>query len=521
MKTKSFIRKSSLTAVLLLLAFCGLQANNVTVSNVQYISNGDSVKFDVSWENSWRNTGVAGSSVNYDGVWVFVKFRHACATDSLNPSSFQHMWLATSESSHVVPSGDSLKVGLTNIGGTNRGMGVFLYRSTDGTGNMNITNVRLKWDKLAQGFLAGDIDWDVRVYAFEMVYIPTAAFWVGEGSSASYGFRDGNTNNPLKISSENALTMGTATGNLNGFTTALSGTLNANFPKGYGAFWVMKYETTQDQYVAFLNSLNRANQNNYTATSLPPGTISTSARYVMTGGSSLQYRNGIRCPATFHSTKPLTFFCDQDGDGVPDESNDGQTLACNYLYSYGLYFLDWAALRPMTELEFEKICRGPDYAYGGMIAYETAWGLNGSIGGNYTYVNGVINSGSFNEIPANTGIGLVHGGTNNPNGPRRVGSTYTGTSTREQAGSSYYGVADMAGNLYELTVRVMYSSFSKLNMGDGNNSALPSVWSVTGYYRGGCWNSGITDYLQVSNRYYSQYTSMSTYEYSGIRGCRQ
>jgi formylglycine-generating enzyme required for sulfatase activity len=33
-------------------------------------------------------------------------------------------------------------------------------------------------------------------------------------------------------------------------------------------------------------------------------------------------------------------------------------------------YLDWAALRPMTELEFEKVCRGPENRIAGEYAWE-------------------------------------------------------------------------------------------------------------------------------------------------------
>src|SRR4051794_28832837 len=66
---------------LLLMLFCGcfnqLFANNVQISNAAIINNGPGnvqVEFSLSWENSWRtNVGPA----NYDGVWVFFKYKNA------------------------------------------------------------------------------------------------------------------------------------------------------------------------------------------------------------------------------------------------------------------------------------------------------------------------------------------------------------------------------------------------------------------------------------------------------------
>jgi hypothetical protein len=44
-----------------------------------------------------------------------------------------------------------------------------------------------------------------------------------------------------------------------------------------------------------------------------------------------------------------------------NEADDGEWIACN-LILHGRMLplsLDWSGLRPMTEMEFEKSCRGP------------------------------------------------------------------------------------------------------------------------------------------------------------------
>jgi len=521
----SLIKAILLSCFLIIFAASTAWANYVTISNMTYTPG--FINFDISWDNSWRNTGTPGSTQNYDGVWVFVKFRHACADDSLNPSSFRHVWLDTDPAQHTVPAGASLEVGTTTIVATPRGMGVFIYRDSDGLGTFSLQNISLKWDTLAQGVTS--TDWDVRLYAFEMVYVPQASFWVGDGVS-SYTFKNGSTSNPLLISSENALPMGTAVGSLNQQSVNLSGSLPLNYPKGFGAFWVMKYEITQEQYVSFLNSLNRTQQNIVTYTSLPPGSITTANTYVMAysgGSSSLQYRNGIRCPSSFHPTKPITFFCDLNGNNVPNEADDGQHIALNYMWDYPMYIIDWAALRPMSEMEFEKVNRGPDYAYGGIIAYETPWSLNGSVTANRTQVAGVSNSGMINEVPSNSGIGLIHGGNASPHGPRRVGSTYSATTDRIYSGSSYYGAADMGGNLWEYVIRVTNSSgFTRTTYGDGlfNSTSpyFPSAWEV-GYYRGGDYAKSYDTYA-TSYRHacYNNWNSAfgGDFFYLGVRGAR-
>ncbi len=44
------------------------------------------------------------------------------------------------------------------------------------------------------------------------------------------------------------------------FNDATARSLPAAFPKGYAAFYIMKYEISQEQYVGFLNKLTQTQQ---------------------------------------------------------------------------------------------------------------------------------------------------------------------------------------------------------------------------------------------------------------------
>ena len=69
--------------------------------------------------------------------------------------------------------------------------------------------------------------------------------------------------------------------------------------------------------------------------------------------------------------EPIIVLHDMWDDYIFNDITDGQNLPCNFLSWMDLAaYLDWAALRPMTELEFEKICRGPNPP----IAGEYVWG---------------------------------------------------------------------------------------------------------------------------------------------------
>jgi hypothetical protein len=118
-------------------------------------------------------------------------------------------------------------------------------------------------------------------------------------------------------------------------------------------------------------------------------------------------------------------------------------------------YLDWAGLRPLTELEYEKACRGPLQPVQGEFAWGTALiqnipyivsninGPNAAIVSNYFTIGG--NCWYASTAP-----------TNDPN-PLRAGifavPSYTGTtSARIQSGAGYYGAMELTGNAGEMYV---------------------------------------------------------------------
>ena len=519
--------KMGVACIAMLCLFLNVRANDVTIDSLQYLSATQEIKFNINWKNSWRNTGTAGSTQNYDGVWVFAKYRHSCAKDSIQPSatSYRHVWL--SSTGNVIPSGASAELGTSFISGANRNMGVFLYRSTDGSGNFSLTDVRLKWDVAAQGI--SGTSWDIQLFAIEMVHIPQGAFYLGDAisdysfvqttNSAAWG-----STQPYLVSSENAITCSqTVNGSLGirnqSTSSVMQGTLPAGFPKGFNAFWCMKYEITQKQYCDFLNTLSRSWQANMapnTSSFLSIGNTSVPAanRGAFETWTTQQstYRNGIRIDgptgnvaATIDQAKPVTFVCDLNPANAGNSADDGQSVACNYLQAeYGNRYLDWTGLRPMTEMEFEKICRGPSVSPPYLqINYETVWGMSALVTGSITAAGAITNAGTSTEtLTTTSGDGIVVSSTPSPQGPRRVGITHTASSNRRSAGSSYYGVADMAGNLGELMVSVgmwtsSHGTFAADSLGDGlietgySNSWPTSANGSPCYMvKGGDWASG-------------------------------
>jgi formylglycine-generating enzyme required for sulfatase activity len=461
------MNKVTLLSLMFALLFSNAHANNISVSNVQIMGQDNSagsnnaanftmVQFDLSWENSWRNS--SGTN-NWDAAWVFVKYR-------INNGAWQHTLL--NGSGHTAPFGSTIEVGLRDPGSTfdataNPGIGAFIYRSSNGSGTFSPTGIQLRWNYGRNG-VPDDAFIDVQVFAIEMVYVPQGSFYVGDGTSSFiYGhFRNGSTNTPLRITSESAITLGgTSNGNLannnatgmvtaDDFNDATTQVLPASYPKGFKGFYCMKYEITQQQYVDFLNSLTRSQQNARTATNLAPGVTNVANRLVLYNSSSYMYRNGISCNATIDANNPIVFYCDFSGNGRGGDDNDGQWLACN-LFTYMNFsaYLDWSGLRPMTELEFEKAGRGPltavtdAYAWGSTVITKLST-LN--IGNQYR-VNESSNTAGANAVFDNNLSSSV-------DGPVRVGIFATGTSTREQSGASYYGIMELSGNLTENVVTV-------------------------------------------------------------------
>lgn len=310
------------------------------------------------------------------------------------------------------------------------------------------------------------------------------------GGSGEYGLYTAPTSTAsFLIGSEGAITVGTASGNLYyqadmsvGEGGDQSGPLPAGFPKGFTAFYCMKYEITQSDYVDFLNKLTRQQQAGRTATALGTGVTAVTNRFVMNNTAFMQHRNGIRCPATVSATDPITFYCDLDANGTGNGLDDGEAIVCNLLnWADVAAYLDWSGLRPMTELEYEKACRGTATP----VANEYAWGTTGIAGSAYN----LSNPGRTNEqvqrcTPppramrrnATNWVVPTGGGSGSAGfiGPLRVGllAHHASNSGRTTAGSGYYGALDLSGNVAEVTISLGASQGRAYNgsHGDGRLS---------------------------------------------------
>jgi len=305
---------------------------------------------------------------------------------------------------------------------------------------------------------------------------------------------------------------------LSGTATA---TLNANFPTGYAGFYSLKYEISQQQYTDFLNYISRNQQNTRTATSLGNGTTSITNRFVLSGGSSVSDRNGIRCDGTVEAFDPLRFYCDLDGNGTGGGVNDGKALACNYLsWADVAAYLDWSGLRPLTELEYEKAARGTRAA----VADAYAWGNVVA-----TAATGLTGAGSDEEIATNSSANVNFGSEAGVAGPMRVGSFATSGSSRNASGAGFSGILAFSGNVWERCVTVGNGTGRNFDgshgngvltpAGDANSTSWPGADAVGAGFRGGAW-SAVAARLEISDRERAAEVETGRESGSGGRGAR-
>ncbi len=432
-------------------------ANNVQITNVSIT--GTTLDFEVSWENSWRVNSTA--PFNYDAVWVFVKFRD-CA---------QLQW----EHALIDSAGAASPLRADTV---NDAMGILVYRSADGVGNVGATDVSARLSNLPSGNL------EFKVFGVEMVYVPQGSFILGDGLSAQTFRRGSVTATPYQVTSENAITFASSGGNLYATGNISTGTLPAAFPKGYDDFYCMKYEISQQQYAEFLNTLSSAQ-------AASRYLVTTAGRYTLTGA-------------------------------WPVITTTAGNRAMNYMnYSDFYAYLDWSGLRPMTELEYEKACRGPAVQVPG----EYAWGTTLITDANTPTNDGTATESVSNAIPA--GSGIANYNNNFVIGVLRCGFNGSGASNRLTLGATYYGICEMSGNVRE---RLVYAGTNAgrvfvPNHGDGYLDPV-GTFTVAGWpanagtgTRGGSYID-VAARLSISDRNIAVFNNNTRYAYMGGRGVR-
>jgi formylglycine-generating enzyme required for sulfatase activity len=362
------------------------------------------------------------------------------------------------------------------------GRGVFVYRSSVGSGDVNFAGTRLRWNYGADGVNDEDIV-DIKIFGIEMVYVPQGAFELGSpgGDEIDKFYAYPNQSNVYRVNSEAAIPIGTSNSNLY-YQSNVSGgdqlgPVPAAFPKGYSAFYCMKYEVSQEQYVAFFNTLTDAQK--ITRDPTDEDNKNSDEEFI---GNSISWESGNA--TTSSGARPVNYV------------NWGDVNA----------YLDWAGLRLMTELEYVKACRGTLPA----VANEFAWGNSNIHTVNYT----IVSDGTPNENISNPaeGIGNANYQSAATSKPLRCGifASSAINKNREETGGSYYGIMELSGNVYERAITIGNStgrSFTGAH-GDGiltpdgdanvNNWTDPSTGEGGGYF-GGSYPNGV-QFLKIADR---------------------
>jgi formylglycine-generating enzyme required for sulfatase activity len=423
----------------------------------------------------------------------------------------------------------------------NPGIGMMVYRSELGFGTFMATDVQLRWNYGVQGVIPGSVV-KADVFGIEMVLVPGGPFWVGDGISEGT-FRQGADAVPFQVTATGAVLKASTSGCCDegeiknagiwvdgdggvSRSAATETDMNPDYPTGYKGFYCMKYEITQGQYRDFLNTLTRTQQNARTDSDIEVATIVN--RYVMSNSNSIKNRNGLRCDAALPLTGAIEIYCDLDGDGIKNQSNDGEWIACNFLnWGDGAAYLDWGGLRPLTEMEYEKACRGPNYPVPG----EYAWGTT-DIVSDYFLISdeGSGQEGILSGFNLDNGHAL-HSNLSLLSGPCRVGIFPSNelNSGRVSSGAGYYGALDLSGNLFErpLTIGSVNGRFYEGNHGDGAIGSLgdsdvlnwPNSFAYGVGFRGGGWSDPAQN-LRVSNRIFGAALNSNRENSYGFRGCR-
>lgn len=402
-----------LTSFVLLAGLLAVPAfgNNLNITNVALRSINRkmaAIELDLSWENAWHD------DVNHDAAWLFVKYSVDEGT-TWNHATLKETGTSTgcnTDIEIVVPSD---------------GKGAFVNRLSQGQGHLATEGLELIWDLEADGVPA-DATGRISVHGLEMVYIPEGAFYVGDGeSNRSFPVTYINTPTMTNTAASGAGTIASPWVNLTagmGRPYGVKGAFTNDYPNGYNAFYIMKYELSRARYLEFLNQ------------------ITETQAATLRSATAADFANPEASPPSSHKITGSHPNLTNSEPWRAAELHLGSPPSCSGWQEYFAY-TDWAGLRPFTEMEYEKACRGPLLPR----ARDYPWGLPSR-----HIANWFKDIRTPSESPTMPDANLLAAGTYLsifPHAPIRNGAMSTPTSDQFQAGASYYGVMDLAGNVGE------------------------------------------------------------------------
>lgn len=468
-KQKTMLRKVRILSVLLLLCVTA-SANNLSLGSTVKILEVSSAEatFEISlkWDNAWRD------SYNNDAAWIFLKYR-------TERSGWSPVLL---QDNAEVGTGYSILSGKS--GGATTGFFVYVASSFSGRAS---TTVRVKWT-YPSSVSAEEIRSNkvfIMAQGIEMVYVPYGGYTLGDGSSSgSFVDADGKS---VEIKNDEDLDIFSKDGG--------AVYLYQPYPNAYNGYYMMKYELSQEQYVAFINTLTPTEQLKL----LPQLSTLKKGQYLFGASGKPSRRNGVIVSQAWTAAKAAVLDNNLDGNESYGGEADGRTVACNYMSVNDLLgYASWAGLRPMAETEYEKSCRrlSPQ----NVTAGEYAWGT--------TMLNGMPGlqsdtEGRREENPAGGNVNAAGTFTVFPgDGPVRCGAFASIAVNREMAGAGFSGVMEMSGNVTELCVNAGATRFDGSIHGSGvfSTETWGGQMSANNFgLRGGGFSS-VKERLRVSDR---------------------
>lgn len=343
---------------------------------------------------------------------------------------------------------------------TSDSAGVFIKASAD-------TTISLLW-KFIDNSVAVYETAQVKVCAMEMVKIPTGSFYYDAGGIGGTAYNNYGGTAQILVSDS---------------TTCRPTGASPGWPNGYSSFYIAKYEVSQGQYADFLNMLDTA--------------------------AAAVYRNDTAIVGTAWA-HTISYTA---GNPYGSRYAAGSPARCSAYLSWDDVeaYCSWAALRPMTEMEFEKAARGTSGGVCSTAVYP--WNSTDPSTGNSLY-QPLGHTGNYDAWLYYANF-YENSNTDGYDGPTNVGNYLCGDTTRTtaQTGASPYGVADLAGNVWEHLINCAWTTIPA----NGNGTTTPpNSWPTAASgkgLRGGSWSNDATD-LRGSARGDAGWTG--TYRDNGV-----
>jgi len=474
------MKKKILLALLITFSF-QLMASELVITNFSFSgSPRDTVTpkltayFTVTWNNAWKN------DKNNDAVWIFFKVRHQNETRNHRAAMVKlagHKMIYNFQRNGIEP--------VFYVPPHRAGVLISLSAKYRGSVSWRL---KIELDAQVRGIDYANIVFG-DVFGVEMVQVPQGSFYIGESDTLiqnrESAFFDLTTKGRILVNSEKSISVGSEKGsiyynnkNVPEFRGDRMGPVPDSFPKGFHSFYVMKYELSQGNYVSFLNTLG--NQSSFFRSNL-------GGKEYYKGRGGIKRVDGMYLEGVYMTDYP--------------------ERPANYIsWDDGCAFADWAGLRPMTELEFEKAARGP----ANVLPGDYPWGSSSS------------------EM-----VSRYYDREGNLVFEKGIAEKDLSDSNLEMYGASYFWVMDLGGSLWERVVTIGSNkgrSFKGTHgdgfvdqFGNATNADWPTeVEGGLGYRGGGYYDFGMAfgpSHTSVATRPYGSWGDGPRSVAYGFRAC--